>query len=178
MKEFAMSDAAPQELGILAKLVLLLAVVLLVAGVVWHGVTGEVLRRFWHDLVERPDAPMRFRFILQPLMAAFAAIHDGRQDARTGRSPYFMTVLRNPQERVGRLREGLNATARIILLGLVMDVIYQLIVLKTFYPNEALVIALLLAFVPYVIIRGIVLRVARSRIHRPNGEGADMNHQQ
>ena len=89
-----------------------------------------------------------------------------------------MTVLRNPQERVGRLREGLNATARIILLGLVMDVIYQLIVLKTFYPNEALVIALLLAFVPYVIIRGLVLRVARSRIRRPNGEGADMNHQQ
>ena len=79
---------------------------------------------------------MRFRFILQPLMAAIAAIHDGREDARAGRSPYFWTVLRNPRERVGRLREGLNATARIILLGLVMDVIYQLIVLKTFYPDR------------------------------------------
>jgi hypothetical protein len=173
-----MSDATRQELGILAKLVLVLAVVLIVAGVVWHGVTAESLRRFWHDLVERPDAPMRFRFVLQPLMAAIAAIHDGRGDARAGRSPYFMTVLRNPQERVGRLREGLNATARIILLGLVMDVIYQLIVLKTFFPNQALVIALLLAFVPYLIIRGLVLRVARSRIRGPRGEGTDMNRQQ
>src|SRR5436305_12481212 len=100
---------------------------------------------------------MKFRFYLQPLVAAIAAIHDGREDARAGRSPYFMTVLRNPQERVGRLREGLNATARIILLGLVMDVIYQLLVLKTFYPNEALVVALLLAFVQYVFIRGLVL---------------------
>ena len=36
-----MSDATPQELGILAKVVLVLAVVLIVAGVVWHGVTGE-----------------------------------------------------------------------------------------------------------------------------------------
>jgi len=173
-----MSDAAPQELGVLAKLVIVLAIVLMVAGVLWHGVTGEVLRQFWHDLIERPDGPMRFRFFLQPLMAAFAAIHDGREDARAGRSPYFMTVLRNPQERVGRLREGLNATARIILLGLVMDVIYQLIVLKTFYPNEALVIALLLAFVPYLIIRGLVLRIARSRIRGSRGEGTDMNRQQ
>jgi hypothetical protein len=76
------------------------------------------------------------------------------------------------------LREGLNATARIILLGLVMDVIYQLIVLKTFYPNEALVIALLLAFVPYLIIRGLVFRVARWRIHESRGEGTDVNRQQ
>ena len=89
-----------------------------------------------------------------------------------------MTVLRNPQQRIGRLREGLNATARIILLGLAMDVIYQLLVLKTFYPNEALVIALLLGFVPYLIIRGLVLRVARSRIRGPRGEGTDMNRRQ
>ena len=173
-----MSDATSQELGVLAKLVILLAIVLIIAGALWHGVTVATFHRFWHDLVERPDEPMRFRFVLQPLMATIVAIHDGREDARAGRSAYFMTVLRNPQERVGRLREGLNATARIILLGLVMDVIYQLIVLKTFYPNEALVIALLLAFVPYLIIRGLVLRVARSRIRRLNGEGTDMNHQQ
>src|SRR4029077_14545710 len=84
-----------------------------------------------------------------------------REDARAGRSPYFMTVLRNPQERVGLLREGLNATARIILLGLAMDVIYQLVVLKMFYPVEALVIAVLLAFVPYLLLRGPAARIVR-----------------
>jgi len=173
-----MRDATPQELGVLAKLVIVLGILLIIAGVLWHGVTGDAFRRFWHDLVERPDEPMRFRFVLQPLMAALAAIHDGREDARAGRSPFFMTVLRNPQKRVGRLREGLNATARIILLGLIMDVIYQLIVLKTFYPNEALVIALLLGFVPYLIIRGLVSRVARSRIRGSSGGGTEMNRQQ
>ena len=121
---------------------------------------------------------MRFRFFLQPLMAAIAAIHDGRADARAGRSPYFVTVLRSPQERVGRLREGLNATARVILLGMAMDVIYQFLVFKTFYPDQALVVALLLAFVPYLIIRGLVLRVARSRIRGPRAEGTDINRQQ
>jgi hypothetical protein len=157
-----MSDASSQELGFLAKLVILLAIVLIVAGILWHGVGLAAFQRFWHDLVERPDAPMRFRFVLQPLMAAISAIHDGRADARSGRTPYFITVLRNRQERIGRLREGLNATARIILLGLTMDTIYQVLVLQTFYPNEALVTALLLALLPYLIIRGLVVRVARS----------------
>ena len=162
-----MSNTKSQDLGLLAKLVIVLAIVLIVAGALWHGVTVQTFQRFWHDLVERPDGPMRFRFVLQPLMAAIAAIRDGLEDARSGRSPYFMTVLRNPQERVARLREGLNATARIILLGLAMDVIYQILELRTFYPNEALVIALLLAFVPYLIIRGLVVRIARSRIRGP-----------
>ena len=42
-----------------------------------------------------------------------------------------------------------------------MDVIYQLIFLKVFYPVEALIIALVLAFVPYLIIRGLAARVTR-----------------
>ena len=64
-------------------------------------------------------------------------------------------------ERVERLREGLIATARIILLGIAMDVIYQFLEFKTFYPGEALIIAVLLCFVPYLAIRGPVTRIAR-----------------
>jgi len=153
-----MTNADTQKLGVLAKVVIVIAIVLLVTGVVWHGVT---LEQFWHDLIERPYGPMRFRFVLQPLMATIVAIRDGRKDARSGRSPYFQAVLGNPQERIGRLREGLNATARIIAFGLVMDVIYQAIVFKTFYSDQALVVALVLAFVPYVIIRGVTARVSR-----------------
>jgi hypothetical protein len=109
---------------------------------------------------------MRFRFILQPVMATIVAIRDGLEDARSGRSPYVATVLGNPQERAARLRHGLNATARIIALGLVMDVIYQAIVFRTFYPDQALVVALVLAFVPYVIIRGVTVRIWRSQPSR------------
>jgi hypothetical protein len=72
-------------------------------------------------------------------------------------------VFQNPQKRIERLDEGLNATARIILFALVMDTVYQIIVLQRFYPNEALIIAVLLAFVPYVIIREVALRVWRYR---------------
>ncbi len=158
-----MTDANPQELGLLSKLVIAFAIVLIAAGILWHGVTMEALHRFWHDLTGRPSGPMAFRFILQPSMAAIAAIVHGVKDARADRSPYFWTVVSNPRERIARLREGLDATARIILLGLAMDVIYQLIEFETFYPVEALIIALLLAFVPYVLIRGSATRIARRR---------------
>ena len=104
---------------------------------------------------------MRFRFILQPLMAAIAAILGGLKDARTGRSPYW-TMLGNPRERVERLEEGLNATGRIILLGLVMDAIYQIIVLKRFYPAD----------------RAPRAPVARRCLQLGSREGADMNRRQ
>ena len=136
-----MADEQPQKLGLLAKLVLAFAAMMIVAGVVWHGITAATFQRIWHDMVERPSGPMAFRFILQPSMVAIVGIREGLRDARAGRAPYFWTMLRQPRERIGRLREGLNATARIILLGIAMDLIYQVLVLKTFYPNEALIIA-------------------------------------
>jgi hypothetical protein len=161
------TDANPQALGLLPKLVIVLAIVLLAAGVLWHGITWETFPLAWRNLVARASGPLSFRFILQPAMAAIAAIHDGIKDARTGRSPYFWTVVRfwtvthTRGERVGRLREGLIATSRILLLGIAMDVIYQYLEYTTFYPAEALLIALLLAFVPYLLIRGPITRIAR-----------------
>src|SRR5215469_18148058 len=82
-----------------------LAALLLTAGVLWHGITLAVLHRIWNNLINRPDEPMAFRFILQPMMALVAAIHDGLRDARAGRSLYICTVLHDPQRRVARLRE-------------------------------------------------------------------------
>jgi hypothetical protein len=156
-----MSDDEPQKLSLLSKLALVFIIALVVTGVLWHGLTVATFQHIWHDLVEKPGEPMRFRFILQPLMAAIVAFRDGLKDARKGRSPYFWTVIRNPGKRVEQLEEGLNATARIILLGIGVDAVYQVIVLKRFYPNEAVVVALLLAFIPYLILRGPVARAAR-----------------
>jgi hypothetical protein len=159
----AMSDAKPQRLGSFARMIVALLIVLVVAGVVLHGISAGVWYRFFHQLINRPNGPMRFRFILQPVMAAIAAVRDGRADAVAGHAPFFVTVLTKPEERAARLREALNATARIILLGVVMDVIYQVLVLNMYYPAESAVIAVVLAFLPYVIIRGLALRFVRAR---------------
>ena len=147
----------------MARLVVGLIVAFLVAGAVTYGFSAGVRDRVWHDLLERPDRLFRFRFILQPVMAGIAALHDGVADARLGRSPYLWTVLADPSKRLGRLEEGVISTARVLLLGLVMDTVYQLIVFKTFYPAEAAIVAVVLAFIPYLLLRGPIARIARYR---------------
>ena len=46
-------------------------------------------------------------------------------------------------------------------MAIVIDGIYQFIVCRWFYPGEAIITALILAFVPYLLIRGPVNRIAR-----------------
>ena len=155
------TEAESQGLNTKAKIVLAIFAALILAAIVWRGPTFEGWDRVWNNLTGRVVGPMKFRLFLQPTMALIAAIRDGIKDARTGRSPYFFTVLSRPQERMARVNEGLVSTGRTIMLSLIVDAIYQLKVFKTFYPGEALATAILLAFVPYVLLRGPIARIAR-----------------
>jgi hypothetical protein len=119
----------------------------------------DLLAGQWADLLARPRGPFAFRFYLQPTMAIIAALKDGLNDARIGWTPYTWTVLTNAHERGAALREGVNATSRILLLGVVIDTAYQVVALRTFYPGEAIIISVLLGFVPYFLARGPIARV-------------------
>jgi hypothetical protein len=149
---------------LLARLVVGLSLAALIFGVVMYGVSTEVVTRIWQNLLDRPGGPFVFRFVLQPIMASLAALRDGMHDARTGRSPFMWTVLTDPAQRRGRLDEALIATSRIVLLGLAIDVVYQIIEFDSFHPVESVLIALLLAFVPYLVLRGLVTRIASRRL--------------
>ena len=158
-----MSETASNSKVFMAGLVVGLIIAFLVAGAVTYGFSAEVRDRVWHDLLERPSHLFRFRFILQPVMAGIAAVHDGIADARRGRTPYFWALVTRSSRLLGRLEEGVISTDRVLLLGLVMDTIYQLIVLKTFYPAEAAIVAIVLAFIPYLLLRGPITRFALYR---------------
>lgn len=155
-----MADTVTPNQLLLARLVVIIAAVFLGLGLFWYGSSTEVLARIGRNIAERPGGPMTFRFILQPAMAAIVAFHDGTKDARLNRSPYLWALLTDRNGSAARLREGVIATARIILLGFVMDGIYQAVVLDAFYPAETVLIALLLAFLPYVLLRGPFCRLA------------------
>ena len=146
---------------LLARIAVALLVGLAAMGVAWYGFSTEELDRVWRNIVARPGGPMTFRFLLQPAMAAIAALRDGVNDARLARAPYLSAILRGDEGRGARLWEGIVSTARILILGIVMDVIYQLVFLDAFYPAESALIAILLAFVPYALLRGPIGRVAR-----------------
>ena len=119
----------------------------------------DMLLRALLNITDRVGGPMTFRVILQPLMAALLATRAGWKDAQTGRPPYFWTILTDPGQRNDLLHEGWKSVARVFVLAIVMDVIYQLIVLQWVYPFELILVAILLAVVPYLLIRGPVNRI-------------------
>lgn len=126
----------------------------------------EMLTRTWENLAGRVGGPLTFRLILQPLVAAGLAIRAGLDDARTGRPAYFWSILSDPEHRRELVREGWTAVAKVFVLALVIDAVYQIVVQRWVYPGEALIVATLLAFVPYLLIRGPVTRIARGLARR------------
>lgn len=121
----------------------------------------ETVSRILTGLLDRIGGPMTFRIILQPIMAGLLALRAGLKDAREGRPPYFWSVLTDEANRGALIREGWKSISRVFLLAIVMDVIYQWIVRRWIYPGETLIVAIALAVVPYLLLRGPVNRLVR-----------------
>ena len=119
--------------------------------------------RVFDDLLDRVSGPMKFRLVLQPVMAAIFAIRDGRRDAREGKAAYGWAIFIRPEHRRELLRDGWKSVGKVFVIAVIIDAVYQLIVLRWFYPGEALVVAAVLAFVPYLLIRGPANRLSRER---------------
>ena len=123
----------------------------------------DVLTRIAGDLAARVSGPMKFRLVLQPVMAATFAVLRGLRDAKEGKPPYFWALFTIPESRHDMLMDGWKSVGRVFLLAVVMDVIYQFIALKKLFPFEAVLVAFILAIVPYLLIRGPVSRIAKHK---------------
>lgn len=121
----------------------------------------ELIVRGFEGLVDRVGGPMTFRLILQPLMATLLALRAGLKDAREGRPPYLWTIITDSAQRPGLLREGWRSIARVFVLAVVMDLIYEWVMGRWFYPLETIAVAIILAVLPYVLLRGPINRIAR-----------------
>ncbi|HSY35407.1 MAG TPA: hypothetical protein VK814_06620 [Acidobacteriaceae bacterium] len=121
----------------------------------------HILDRVGTQLIARVSGPMKFRLVLQPCMAAFFAIRSGLADAKTGKSPYFWTMVSDRNERAELIKDGWKSVGKVFILAIVLDVIYQIIELRFVYVGEAIIVAFLLAILPYLVLRGIVTRIAR-----------------
>jgi hypothetical protein len=124
------------------------------------------LQEIGSELIGRLHGPFAFRFVLQPLVASIYAIRVGVKDAREGKPAYLWSVLTNPAGRRELLKEGLHHVLRVIQVGVAMELLYELIVFKAIRPLQLVVVVLGLAFVPYLIVRGPINRIARRWIGR------------
>jgi hypothetical protein len=123
----------------------------------------EILTRFIENMGARVTGPMKLRLIMQPLMASIFAVRSGLADARAGKPAYLWSLFTNAGSRREMLRDGWKSVGKVFVIALILDAIYQLITVRFIYPLETLVTALLLAIVPYLILRGLVSRLASKK---------------
>ena len=117
---------------------------------------------FIEGLLARLQGPMSFRFLIQPLMALFFAFRDGRRDAREGRPPYFWGLFADPEHRGDMLRSGWKSIGKVFIIAIILDNVFQYIVFHNFRrPGGGLIVGVVLALVPYILLRGPVNRLMR-----------------
>lgn len=124
----------------------------------------DTLQRIWVDLIGRFSGPLTLRLYLQPAMAALLAIRDGMKDARNGEPPFLWTLLMDRARRRARIIDALKSIGKVIVAAIALDLVYELIVFRSLRLVETLDVAIVLAVLPYMLVRGAVNRLARRRI--------------
>ena len=127
----------------------------------------DFFTRHFQDLIGRWSGPMNVRLYIQTGVAVILAVRAGLRDAREGKPPYFWALAFNPGHRRELLQGGWKDIAMLFAACLVLDIVYQIIALKAFYPGEATIVATLLAVVPYLLVRASVTRLFGKRGGKP-----------
>jgi hypothetical protein len=128
---------------------------------------GTVMTNFfssyWADFVGRFDGPLHFRLIVQPLMAALLAVRDGRKDARAGQTAYLWSMVTDATQRRYLLTDGWKGISKVFAIAVALDCLYQLMVWRELRPLQVLMTAIVLAVVPYIVLRGPINRLMSAR---------------
>ena len=118
-------------------------------------------RAFLEDIPKRLAGPGRFRFILQPVMAILLGILGGLADARSGRPPFLYGILFRQDLRGELVRSGFKTVVNLLLMGILLDAVFQWFILGASHPGAALVVGPVLIVLPYAVARAFSNRLAR-----------------
>ena len=130
---------------------------------------GDQIAESFGVLTGRAGGPFKMRLILQPLVATVLAVRAGLADARKGYTPYLWSIFRSDvHDRRKLLNSGWNDVRKVFLIALALEIVYEIVVSRWVYPIQALMVAILLAIIPYFIFRGLTTRIASSR-RKPDG---------
>lgn len=134
------------------------------------GDTMEEFSRIWQELIARDSGPMHVRLLIQPLVASFLALRSGLADARADRPVFFWAWARDSAQRDALSRHLWKDIGKLFIAACVLDVIYQLIVMHSVHPGQTLLVAMVLAVLPYLVVRGLANRFGHwFGLHHKNG---------
>jgi len=120
-------------------------------------------RQFLEDIPKRLAGPGRFRFLFQPMIAILLGVRSGLADARKGRPPYLYGVLFHTGVRRELVRSGFESVANLLMMGILLDSLFQWVLIGASYPGAALIVGPALIVLPYSIARALSNRLVRAR---------------
>lgn len=129
----------------------------------------DAIQRFVQGFLSRLEGPFSFRMIIQPLMAVIFATIDGLKDAKLGKPAYVWAMFGSAEHRRELLKDGWKHFGKIFILGMILDVVYQLKVHQPLHVGGVIIAALVLAVLPYMALRGPINRIARLFSRKPPG---------
>lgn len=110
----------------------------------------------------------QLRLIIQPAVAIVLGIRLGISDARAGEEPFVFRLFRHPEHLV---RRALSDVAVPFAVAIGVDLILQYYTLGYVRLVGAVLVGLLLVWLPFSIARGLANRIAR-REHAAGGHRA------
>ena len=132
----------------------------------------ETLTRAVDELLGRASGPFHFRLILQPVMASIFAIRAGIRDAREGKPAFFYTFVVHADKRKKLAALAWKDVGKIFILAVILDTVYQLVVFHAFRSLQTLIVAVVLSLIPYALVRGPAMRIARLFSPRRTADGS------
>lgn len=120
-------------------------------------------QQFFDDMFARFSGPGRLRFIVQPTVAVLLGVRDGMRDLREGVLPFLWTFFQK-KLRQKSFVHAFQSIRDLVAIAIVLDVIFQFIILDRVHPGAAMLLGPLLIAVPYAVSRSLTTQVGGRKI--------------
>lgn len=132
----------------------------------------DFFQQFINAIFLRLTGTLSLRFILQPVMALTFAVIDGIKDAKAGRPGYLWGLITDPGTRKEQLKSGWKSIGKVAIIAVILDLVYQFIDKDNVNWLGSLIAGVILAIVPYILLRGPVNYIAGLIIRRSKKKNA------
>lgn len=123
-----------------------------------------MLKQIPFDALQRAYDRVSFGACVEGVLGAFVQEQRLRAFDLIWRWPLLFHVNENGPD--ADVEKGLRNRANSFAGAVIVDLIYEIYVFRWIYPGQALIVAAIVAFLSYVLIRGLANRIARRWVHR------------
>ena len=121
---------------------------------------------FWEGMMrELTSGQGQFRLLLLLAVALVLGIRAGIADAREGTLPFGRRLREANEPRADLMKDSVKRALNPLALAFILDVILQRLTLGYVRPLAAIIVAAVLVWLPFVIVRGIMNRFWRRSHH-------------